>query len=238
MARKTTDALRDRLDKYPLTPHEHRVVSHLITLSAGTLSVQAGIPEIARRCLITEDTARKTLHALLGFQVVSRLDRPGRKPEYTIRAPAEWLPAKAVLQSRKRSLRGGKRTPALPPKVETPPLPYPEQLALLSRQAKLTSARAKVALDLAEHPEVEFSALILLEAYPEVFRALCELKFKSKAPMRVFAEWLPEVLSHIHEHGAAQVATTLLKVVRTPLPFNSEAFQHYLSEINAGRGEP
>ncbi|WP_407573002.1 helix-turn-helix domain-containing protein [Deinococcus altitudinis] len=116
------------IDDYPLTTEEFRVYAH-IARRAGLGEAWPAIASIALKCRIHEDTARRCVHALTAYRLLSVEDRSkqGKTNVYRITRASVWMTAEEVkvLQAGKAELEKARRAARMEAKVEVRPTGEP-----------------------------------------------------------------------------------------------------------------
>lgn len=113
------------IDDYPLTTEEFRVYAH-IARRAGLGEAWPAMASIAKKCRIHEDTARRCIHSLTAYRLLSVEDRSkeGKSNKYRLTRKSQWMTAGEVeaLQLAQAELGKTKRAAKRAAKVAvTPP---------------------------------------------------------------------------------------------------------------------
>ncbi|WP_407572105.1 helix-turn-helix domain-containing protein [Deinococcus altitudinis] len=83
------------VDDYPLTPFEFRVYGK-IARRAGQGEGWPSIEQVAKECLMSEDTARQALQNLVTFGMLTRREVPGKRARYRLTRPSTWATREVV----------------------------------------------------------------------------------------------------------------------------------------------
>jgi len=88
--RKLPIFIHSELDDYGLSPIEFRTYARIARRAGGDSKLTESVPNMAESFGVAEVTVRRALQVLCLCRLISKKDRPGWTPEYTLNEQEQW----------------------------------------------------------------------------------------------------------------------------------------------------